>query len=92
MSKTTVVNLKSCPQGAIYIGRPSPFGNPYVIGQDGDRDEVLRLFRAYFYGRLDLDAVWKEKVEALKGRTLSCFCKPQACHGDIIAEYLDTPR
>ncbi len=31
----------------------------------------------------------KEDVLALKGKTLGCHCKPAACHGDVIAEYLN---
>lgn len=86
---TTVVNIKRGEKADVYIGRPSPFGNPYVIGPDGDRDEVIRLFRAYFYSRLQMDPAWKAKVEALKGKSLGCFCSPMECHGGIIAEFLD---
>lgn len=89
---TKVVNIKRGEKADVYIGRPSPFGNPYVIGPDGDRDEVIRLFRAYFYGRLEMDPAWKAKVEELKGRSLGCYCAPMACHGLVIAEYLDRPR
>jgi hypothetical protein len=89
---TRIVNVKSGEKGDVYIGRPGPFGNPYVLGQDGDRAEVIRLYRAYFYGRLKIDPAWKLKVEALRGRVLVCHCKPLDCHGDVIVEYLDMPR
>lgn len=92
MSQTIVVNVKKGDKADVYIGRPGPFGNPYVIGPDGDRDEVIRLFKIYFYDRLKMDPAWKAKVDALEGQIIGCFCKPQACHGDIIAEYLNTPR
>lgn len=89
---TTVVNIKRGGKADVYIGRPSPFGNPYAIGPDGDRTEVIRLFKIYFYERLKREPVWEVKVQALKGKTLGCFCFPQACHGSVIAEYLDSPR
>lgn len=77
------------PQSGIYVGRPSPFGNPYVIGPDGDRAEVIRLYRAYFYARLKIDERFREKVEALRGHLLLCHCHPADCHADVIAEYLN---
>lgn len=90
MSKTSVVNIRH-EKGDVYIGRSGPFGNPYVLGHDGDRDEVIRLFRAYFYARLGMDPAWKAKVEALRGKTLLCHCAPLECHGAVIAEFLDAP-
>lgn len=85
-----VVNIKKGPCG-IYIGRGSVYGNPYIIGRDGDRSEVLRKFKEYFYGRLASDKQFKEAVEWLRGKdiTLGCYCSPLPCHGDIILEYLE---
>jgi hypothetical protein len=62
--------------GAVYIGRGSPYGNPFVIGRDGDRDQVCDLFETHILPTLD--------VEPLRGKDLVCFCKPQRCHGDAI--------
>ena len=64
------------PPGAVYIGRGSPWGNPFKIGRDGDRDEVCRRFECEILPTLD--------VEPLRGRDLVCFCAPQRCHGDAI--------
>jgi hypothetical protein len=88
---TYVVNIQNT-RCEIYIGRGSPFGNPYVIGKHGDRTEVLRKFRIYFNDRLIKDPVWKAKVEKLKGRVMGCFCAPLPCHGHIIAEFLEGLR
>jgi hypothetical protein len=85
---TTVVN-KYKSKFDIYIGRPSIFGNPFSIGKDGDRDEVIKKFRTYFNQRIKKDAHFKQEVLKLKGKTLGCYCKPQDCHGDVIANYLD---
>ena len=89
MMPTTVVNVHKRERSDVYIGRPGPFGNPYVIGTDGDRAEVIRLFRIYFYERLKRDPEWKKLVEGLRGKKLGCFCAPLSCHGHVIAEYLD---
>jgi hypothetical protein len=88
MPTTRVVNIQN-DRCEVYIGRGGPFGNPYVIGKHGDRTEVIRKFRVYFYDRLKKDPDWKAKVEKLKGKTLGCFCFPKLCHGTILAEFID---
>ena len=91
---TVVVNVRNetCD---IYIGRAtrgykgSEFANPFKIDKDGDRDEVIRKYRDYFYERLkELD--FKKKVDSLRGKRLGCWCKPEHCHGDVIVEYLES--
>ena len=83
---TGVVNKRKEPYD-VYIGRPSIFGNPLKIGVDGNREEVVRKYKDYFYGRLENDEEFKTKVLGLKGKTLGCYCKPLPCHGDVIVEY-----
>lgn len=61
------------PPAASYIGRGSPWGNPFVIGRDGDRDEVCRRFECEVLPTLN--------VEPLRGKDLVCFCAPARCHG-----------
>jgi len=85
---TTVVN-KNLDKYDVYIGRPSLFGNPYVIGTHGKRKEVIEKYRSYFNHRIEKDPIFKEAVLKLKDKKLGCFCSPQICHGDIIAEYLN---
>lgn len=87
--KTTIVNKYHKVPYDVYIGRGSDFGNPYVIGIDGDRDVVIRKYREYFYKRISDETDFKSNVDSLKGKTLACFCKPKSCHGDVIIEYLD---
>lgn len=73
----------TAPPGAVYIGRGSPFGNPFVIGEDGTRSEVLARYRYYLFQNPELIA--KIKAE-LPGKDLVCFCAPRACHGDFLLE------
>jgi len=84
---TEVVNRRD-GRYDVYIGRGSLFGNPYVLGRDGDRAEVILKYRDYFYGRLANDPDFRSQVLALRGRVLGCFCKPLPCHGDVIVEFL----
>ena len=73
------------PPGSVYIGRPSPWGNPFVLGKDGGRIEVLRKYRLYLQNNPEL--VERMKKE-LSGKDLVCFCAPKLCHGDVIVEVL----
>lgn len=70
----------------VYIGRGSHYGNPFYINQHGTREQVIELYRNYFYGSPELMNLARRY---LKGKTLVCHCKPLACHGDVIAEYLE---
>jgi len=81
-----VVNRHKCqPQiGDVYIGRPSRFGNPFVIGMDGSREDVIRKFREYISDNMDI----VERLRSLKPKRLVCFCSPEACHGDVYVELL----
>ena len=65
--------------------RGTPFGNPFVIGRDGDRAEVVRLYRAWLWARLQADPGFADQVRALHGRDLCCCCAPLACHADVLA-------
>lgn len=87
--KTTVANKKRGEPYDVYIGRGSPFGNPYTIGIDGDRDEVIDKYRYYFQREIRANPAFVVKVDALAGKRLGCFCRPAACHGDVISEYLN---
>lgn len=66
----------------VYIGRPSKWGNPFKIGRDGNRDEVIEKYRNYI---LSNESLIKDICE-LKGKTLGCWCHPKLCHGDVLSE------
>lgn len=65
----------------VYIGRPSKWGNPFVIGQHGDRAAVIAAFERYLTNRPDLIEAARNE---LRGRNLICFCAPLPCHGDVL--------
>ncbi|WP_422733395.1 DUF4326 domain-containing protein [Micromonospora sp. WMMD558] len=104
---TTVVNLKGhrddpAYADVVYVGRAmyrggwrlpasplsSPYRpSPYRPGPDGSRDEVVEKYRAYLLGRPDLLALLPD----LRGRRLGCWCVPERCHAEVIAELADSP-
>lgn len=65
----------------VFIGRPSKWGNPFVIGRDGTRARVIERYREWLAGQPELLAALPE----LRGKVLGCFCAPLACHGDVLA-------
>lgn len=77
-----VVHCKKEPFD-VYIGRPSKWGNPFLIGKHGTREEVIKKFRAYIMRRPEL----MEALSELKGKVLGCWCSEgQACHGDVLID------
>lgn len=82
---TKVVNKYQDPFFDVYIGRPSVWGNPFVVGRDGNRKEVLTKYRAWLLTQPELLA----KLPELRGKVLGCYCKPKLCHGDVLAELAD---
>jgi hypothetical protein len=81
---TRVVNINS-ESYDVYIGRGSKWGNPYRIGIDGTRDEVIAKFRRYIMNHMSL----MNSLYELEGKVLGCHCKPEACHGDVLVSLLD---
>ena len=88
---TRVVNKTTTNDYDIYIGRGSLWGNPFAIGhgEGPDREEVIKKYKEYFDQKLIDDSSFRRGILGLRGLRLACYCKPQACHGDVIAAYLD---
>ncbi|MFT5852170.1 MAG: hypothetical protein ACI87J_002146 [Colwellia sp.] len=73
-----------------YIGRGSYWGNPHSMFEDGDdREEVIRKYK-YDFDFEKFPHIEKNEVYKLVGKRLGCFCKPQACHGDVLADFLNS--
>lgn len=79
-----VLNLRDIrgplPSNARYCGRPSPWGNPFVIGRDGTRDNVCDKHEAWLPTQPSLMAM----VPALAGQDLVCHCAPERCHCNFL--------
>ena len=79
---------KNAPSDAVYIGRPSQWGNPYVFEEKvwrrhpnklvlvESRLEAIRLYA--------LEILPKLNLAPLRGKDLWCFCAPEPCHGDVL--------
>lgn len=71
------------PPGAVYIGRPGKWGNPFTIGRDGSREEVIARYADWLDGMIHNGRL---NPEELQGKDLVCWCAPLACHGDVLLE------
>ncbi len=70
----------------VYCGRPSKWGNPYLLGVDGNRKEVIIKFKKYLLANEEL----LSQLPELKGKILGCWCAPKACHCDVLADLANT--
>ena len=82
---STVVNCR-CSVYDVYIGRPSKWGNPFVIGKHGNRKTVIAKYRTWVLQQPELMASLPE----LKEKTLGCWCSPLPCHGQVLIDLLET--
>jgi hypothetical protein len=69
----------------IHVGRPSPWGNPFLIGRDGTREEVIAKYREHVLQDPDL----MKSLHTLAGLRLGCFCHPKPCHADVLADLVE---
>ena len=67
----------------------SVWANPYKIGRDGDRQEVLAKYKQYINEKIKKDKEMIAQLHKLKGKLLGCWCKPEECHGDILISLIE---
>lgn len=87
----TISNVKDNLSG-VYIGRTSAFGNPYHIGKDGDRNEVIQKYRKWLYAEIKKEGKTYHAVMGLCDKlvkdngnlNLICHCAPLPCHGEVL--------
>lgn len=87
MCKVLNKRIHGIPQGAVYIGRPTIWGNPFVIGKDGSRDDVITKYETWLLGNGHL----VDRLAALAGKDLVCWCAPARCHGDVLVRLANKP-
>lgn len=79
---------KVLPPNAVYVGRPTPFGNPFAIGQDGTRDEVVSKYMSWLFAS-EQKLLRAAARNQLRGHDLVCWCAPLRCHADVLAEFVN---
>ena len=93
-----IVNLKHEPtmrgkfeythivNNTVLIDRRTKWGNPFKLGVDGSRDEVIDRYRADLWRRIRAGEISLEELAELNGCWLACWCEPLPCHGDVLAK------
>ena len=90
-----VLNKKKRPHDvavSIYVGWPNPLGNPFTIGTDGMRKEVIAKYRRWLWtqindGESEALTMLKNILEQYRNYGdigLECWCSPEPCHADVI--------
>lgn len=92
-NKTRVVNVRYADCD-VYIGRnranqpPNIWGNPFHIGKDGSRAEVIEKYRQHIQQKLQMGKITLDQLKELDGKRLGCWCHPLPCHGDVLIEMI----
>lgn len=96
-SATRLANLRKGDSYTVYIGRKSRrhhYGNPFIIGVHGSRDEVVKMCHSWLRGRayslVEPDRrIWiLQNLNSLEGEILGCWCEPLPCHGNVYIQLL----
>jgi hypothetical protein len=95
-TKAKVANINSGTSYDVHIGRQrspkmwgggyhlprSAWANPFKVGEDGTIEEVIEKYERYLF---DERPYLVARLLELRGKTLACWCKPEPCHGDVLA-------
>lgn len=70
------------PEGAVYVGRPTRWGNPFSVAECGLKNAIAN-YRGMVFGMLAIGVDFSE----LRGKDLACWCPlDQPCHADVLLE------
>lgn len=86
------------PSNAVHVGRPSRWGNPFIVGKHGTREQCAAKFYALASGfisfsedidtdeQLSMYRRIRRGLAKLKGKDLACWCALDggACHADVL--------
>lgn len=87
-SQTRAVNMHREPCDVRVDRGHSRWGNPFRIGQDGTRGEVIAMYEDWLLSELEKPGAIQEFLK-LRGKSLGCHCKPKPCHVDIIVKHIE---
>lgn len=73
------------PRGAVYVGRPTFWGNPFHLLLERDRHTILLAYRAWLTATPDGQQRLTH-IHELRGKDLVCWCAPKPCHADVLLE------
>jgi hypothetical protein len=75
------------PPGAVYVGRPTRWGNPFIVGPHCSAEDAAIRFRSWLRTMPVLVADAKQE---LRGKDLACWCSLDGpCHADVWLEVVN---
>jgi hypothetical protein len=83
------------PPNTVYVGRPTKWGNPFIIGYTSPSDNTRLMTREDVV--IEYERWLRQKVkgdphflDALRGKDLACWCPlDKPCHADVILKFLE---
>ena len=91
----TILNLRHIPgdtspqvleaRGIVRVDRETPWGNPYVVGRHGTRDQVIEMYRQDLWRRIRSSELPLDELAAIADKPLACWCHPKPCHAAVLA-------
>ena len=81
-------------RGVVFINkvrfpdRDSLWANPFKVGKECSREESIAKYEAHIRERLAKEESLRTALRELRGKVLGCWCKPLACHGDVLLRLL----
>lgn len=83
--------MSQVPHDAVYVGRPTMYGNPFVLKKERDRDKIIVKYAEWIME--DKQRWLRETMRRnLRGKDLVCWCSPQVCHADVILVIANSPN
>ncbi len=85
----TVMNLRlRQPVGEheMRVDRSTKWGNPFVMGKHGDREQVISMYREHLWKQIQEGEVTVDELASMAGMNLYCWCAPKPCHANVIEQ------
>lgn len=72
-----------------YPKQDSIWANPFKVGKDGTREEVVHKYEVWIKSRLENEPELKEELIKLSGKNLGCWCSPELCHSEVLLRTIE---
>lgn len=73
----------------VRVDRKTKWGNKYIMGRDGDRDDVCEKHKVNLWSDIKAGRITLEELAELRGKKLGCHCHPLRCHADTLSAAAD---
>jgi len=86
-NRVKVINMRYySKRDFVRVDRATKWGNPFRVGIDGNRDEVIEKYRQDLWERIKAGKVLIRELAELADKQLGCWCIPKRCHAEVLAQ------